>query len=55
MTRWFPSIEPALIAMSLTIVLEIENIFANIGDKIVELPGRRLLSSSWLIYFLTGG
>jgi hypothetical protein len=55
MIRWFPSIEPSLMAASFTAVLEIENIFANTGDKTVELLGRGPSSSSWLTHFPTGG
>jgi hypothetical protein len=54
MMRWFPSIDPSSIAVSFTTVLEIENIFANTGDKIGEPPGRGLSSSSWLTHFPIG-
>jgi hypothetical protein len=54
MMRWFPSIDSSSMAISFTIVLEIENIFANTGEKIGELPQRGLSSSSWLKHFLTG-
>jgi hypothetical protein len=53
-TIWFLSINPSLMAASFTAVLEIENIFANSGEKIGEPPGRGLSSCSWLIYFPTG-
>jgi hypothetical protein len=54
MTRWFQSIDPSSMAASFTAVLEIENIFANTGDKTGELPGIAPSSSSWLTHFPTG-
>jgi hypothetical protein len=38
---------------SLTAVLEIDNIFANIDKETADLPGRELSYSSWLTQFPT--
>jgi hypothetical protein len=38
-----------------TVVLEIDNIFANIGDNIAELLGRGPSSPSWLTISQLGG
>jgi hypothetical protein len=52
-TRWFPFIDPSSMAASFTLVLEIQNIFAIIGDKIGELQGREPSSSSYLTHVPT--
>jgi hypothetical protein len=54
MIRWYLSIDPSSMATSFTVMLEIENDFANIGDNTGELLGRGPSSCSWLIHFLTG-
>jgi hypothetical protein len=38
--RWFPSIDPSLMATSLTAELEIENIFVAMEFKTDRSPGR---------------
>jgi hypothetical protein len=40
-------------AASLTAVLEIDNIFANIDEETADLPGREPSCSSQLTHFLT--
>jgi hypothetical protein len=40
-------------AASLTVVLEIDNIFANTDEETADSPGREPSCSSWLTHFLT--
>jgi hypothetical protein len=51
MTRYFPSIDPSLMTISLTATLEMENTLENVVDEIERLLGRGPSFSTWLILF----